>query len=148
MTVARICTREVHLVPAAAPVRDAALLMEQDNLGSLVVIDPEQRPIGLLTDRDLVTRVMAPGLDTESTQVHQVMSALPRTIDEHATMEAAVALMRGRRLRRLPVVDAGGKLVGIVSIDDVLSLLAEELAEVGEVIDAASPRPWAQHLPL
>jgi CBS domain-containing protein len=143
MTVGRICQREVDLAQATEPVRVAARRMESRNVGSLVVIDEGERPMGILTDRDLVLRVVAEGLDADATLVAQVMTSQPRTVSEDTPIEDALGLMRSASVRRLPVVDRKGRLVGVVSLDDILSLLAEEFEEVGKLLERTSPRALA-----
>ncbi|HVS11054.1 MAG TPA: CBS domain-containing protein [Planctomycetota bacterium] len=143
MTVGRICQREVDLAQATEPVRAAARRMESRNVGSLVVIDEAERPMGILTDRDLALRIVAGGLDADATVVVQVMTPQPRTVSEDTPIEDALGLMRSASVRRLPVVDRKGRLVGVLSLDDILSLLAEEFEEVGKLLERTSPRALA-----
>jgi len=101
----------------------------------LVVLDEQRRPIGIVTDRDLVVRVIAAGKDPIATPVGKIMTRELKVIDEGGPIESALGIMRGRGVRRVPVVDRKGKLVGILSLDDVLGLLAEEFAQIGGVLD-------------
>lgn len=140
MNCGQLCSRNVQLSPGHATARDAAGLMARDNVGALVVIDGKERPIGLLTDRDLVTRLLAPGLDPEVTRVEELMSAVPTTVDEEAPMDEALWIMRNTMVRRLPVVRRDGRLVGILTLDDLLSAVADELGNVQEVLQGAAPR--------
>jgi signal-transduction protein with cAMP-binding, CBS, and nucleotidyltransferase domain len=89
-------------------------------------------------DRDIVTRVVAPGLDVEKTLVADCMTSGPVTISQDSPIEAAVAMMRAGRFRRLPVVGEREQLVGLVSLDDILSLLAEEFTKIGDLVDSVS----------
>jgi CBS domain-containing protein/RNA polymerase-binding transcription factor DksA len=144
MSVGRICSREVIVARPGEAVEAAAQRMAGHAVGTLVVVDGDSRPIGILTDRDLVTRVLAHGLDARETPVDAVMTPHPTTISELAPIESALASMRAGRLRRLPVVDDAGRLVGIQSLDDALSLLAEELTIIGGLLEReaeASRRP-------
>jgi signal-transduction protein with cAMP-binding, CBS, and nucleotidyltransferase domain len=109
--------------------------MAADGVGTLVVLDGDSQPIGILTDRDLVTRVLARGLDPRGTPVDAVMTPHPTTISELAPIESALASMRAGHFRRLPVVNESGRLVGIQSLDDALSLLAEELTIIGGLLE-------------
>lgn len=140
MNCGQVCTRKVQLSPPEASTRVAAAQMAQWNVGTLVVIDDKERPIGVLTDRDLVVRVLAPGLDPDGSSVDQVMSPVPATVDEHDPLGQALWLMRNAQVRRLPVVRRDGRLVGLLSLDDVLSVLADELGTVQDILDTASPR--------
>jgi signal-transduction protein with cAMP-binding, CBS, and nucleotidyltransferase domain len=114
--------------------------MHQRAVGTLVVVDSEKNPIGIVTDRDLVERVLAKGLDTNATTVDQVMTQPPATVSEQDAIEHAITVMRRERCRRLPVVDGDGQLVGLLSLDDVLQLLAEELTTVGELLERQTPQ--------
>lgn len=140
MSVGRICTREVHLADPDEPVAAAARRMGEQAVGSLVVLDDDRRPAGVVTDRDLVLRVLAAGRDPCTTTVAEVMTRRPRVLSEETPIEQALSLMRGLAVRRVPVVGADGRLVGLVTLDDVLSLLAEELAAAGEVVTRQAPR--------
>ena len=139
MTVGRICTRTTHLADPHETVRTAARRMEDVNVGTLVVLDVNRRPIGIVTDRDLVLRCVARGLDPDETTVSQVMSAPPRCVVETAPIEDAMAILRRASVRRLPVVDDDGRLEGIVSVDDVVELLVEELEHLGRIVGCARP---------
>jgi CBS domain-containing protein len=139
MSVGRICVREVDLVDENETVWRAAERMHQRAVGSLVIVNDSQKPVGILTDRDLVERVLARANDPNTTLVRDVMTADLTTISEKASVESALALMRSGCFRRLPVVDAEGKLVGLLSLDDVLMLLAEEFALIGQILERETP---------
>jgi CBS domain-containing protein len=121
----------------------AARRMHARKVGSLVVVDKEQRPLGLLTDRDLVVRVIAESREPNETLVSQVMTRLPQTVAEETPLEEALGLMRCGPYRRVPVVSGDGRLVGILSLDDILDLLAEEFGEIGRLLRKESPRSLA-----
>ncbi len=91
-------------------------------------------PVGVITDRDLALRVVANGLDPETTKVSSIVTYDPICVDEDAEIETAVALVRARNVRRLPVVDREGKLVGIVTVDDLLVMLGREVSGLCEGI--------------
>jgi CBS domain-containing protein len=133
MSVGRICSRNVFLAELRESAQAAAERMQLENVGTLIVLDAARKPIGILTDRDLALRVVAAGLDPRTIRVEQVMSAHPRSVSEGTAIEDAVETMRGLAVRRLPVVDAQQRLVGVVSIDDVLELVAEELGILGKI---------------
>ena len=135
MSVGRICLREVDLAEPAETVRDAADRMRDRRVGTLVIADAAGRPIGVVTDRDLALRVVAAGRDPRATTVGEVMTPEPRTVSETAPIESVLSLMRSGSFRRVPVVNDDGKLVGIVSLDDILGLLAEEVALIGALIE-------------
>jgi CBS domain-containing protein len=144
MSVARICLREVDIADASESVLEAARRMRERRVGTLVIVDDAGKPVGLLTDRDLALRVVAAGGDPRGMSVGDVMTAHPKTVSESTPIEAALSLMRSGSFRRLPVVNEDGKLVGIVSLDDVLSLLAEEFELIGGLLEREAPHRAAQ----
>lgn len=139
MSVGRICVREVDLADAEETVVVAAQRMRERAVGTLMVLGEARQPLGIVTDRDLVERVLAAGLDPATTTVEEVMTREPKTISEEGAIESALALMRSGRFRRLPVVDGQGQLVGLLSLDDVLVLLAEEFRDVGNLLEREMP---------
>jgi CBS domain-containing protein len=139
MTVGRICVREVDLVDAGDSVQSAANRMNSRNVGTLVVIDSDSRPQGILTDRDLALRVVGKGLDPFKTPVQEVMSKAPESVHEDTPIETALSRMRAGPYRRLPVLDAEGRLAGLISLDDILDLLSEEFTEIGRLIRNEGP---------
>jgi CBS domain-containing protein len=111
----------------------AAQLMRAHHVGSLVVVDAASgagTPIGIVTDRDLVLAVMAEELDPKVFTVGDVMTTQLVTAPVDATLHDAVALMRQRRVRRLVVVDAAGRVVGIATLEDILEGMAREFSEL------------------
>jgi CBS domain-containing protein len=136
MTVGRICSRETQLASEEEAARDAAVRMRETNVGTLVVIDAQRVPRGIVTDRDLALRVLGQGLGPETT-VGEVMTRIPRTVSEETPIEDALAIMRGLGIRRMPVVGSKGRLVGMISVDDVIELLAEELGDLGKIIGSS-----------
>jgi CBS domain-containing protein len=139
MSVGRICTRYVDLADTDETVQSAASRMLERKVGTLVILDQSNRPVGILTDRDLVLRVVAQGKAPRQTQVGEVMTRNPKTISEAAPIEQALSLMRSGSFRRLPVIGSDETLVGLVSLDDILSLLAEEFAQVGTLVEKEMP---------
>lgn len=144
MTVGRICHRDVDTAQPQELVRAAAQRMGSRAVGTLLVLDSARRPIGILTDRDLAVRVVGEGRDPNLLRVHEVMSPSPHVISELAPLEDAIAVMRTFGVRRVPVVDPKGELVGLISLDDVFSLLAEELWSMRRVLEKSSPRSLAE----
>lgn len=149
MTVGRICRREVDLVEPDELVRVAAQRMASRNVGSLLVVDGRRRVLGLVTDRDLALRVVAQGRDPHLTRVGDVMTPHPDSVSEETSIEDALSVMRARGVRRLPVIGPGGSLAGVVSVDDILVLLAQEFGELSRLIEHSSPQvlahcqPWS-----
>ena len=139
MSVGRICVRDVDLADLDESVQIAARRMNARNVGTLMVLDKGSRPVGIITDRDLAIRVVGKGMDPVETAVRDVMSRAPECVREDAPIETAIGRMRAGPYRRLPVVDTDGKLVGLVSLDDILGLLSDELNAIGDLIRNESP---------
>jgi len=140
MSIESICSRQVDQVEPDETAQAAGQRMNTRSVGTLIVVDSEERPIGILTDRDLALRVVGEGRDPAATRVKDVMTPKPRTVTEKTPIEDALSRMRSLGVRRLPVVGSRGEIVGIVSLDDILVLLTQELREVGRLLDSTSPR--------
>lgn len=139
MSIARICQRNVDTAEPFESVRTAAQRMTTRSVGMLLVLDTQRRPTGILTDRDIALRCAGEGRDPATTTVVDIMTPSPRVVSEMSAVEDALTVMRTHGVRRLPVVNPLGELVGVVSLDDVLALLAEELWQMGRVIQRSSP---------
>ncbi|WP_233256162.1 CBS domain-containing protein [Falsiroseomonas bella] len=118
MRVADLMTREVEFVAPEAPVRAAAELMGELDVGALPVGGPSDLR-GIVTDRDLLYRVVARGLDASRVRVAEVLSSPVVTCREEDALQAALDRMAAHHLRRLPVVDAGGRVVGWITLSDL-----------------------------
>ena len=130
MGVGEICSRKVVFARRNESVSQAARLMREHHVGSVVVADERngrRYPVGIVTDRDIAVGVVALGLDPENRNVESAMPAELVCVHETDGLARAVALMRAQGVRRLPVIDAAGGLVGILSADDALEVLSEEL---------------------
>jgi CBS domain-containing protein len=117
-------------------VQGAALLMRKHHVGDLVVVDQpdgEKIPVGIVTDRDIVVSVIALGLDPSSLQVGDIMTDDVLTVSENDDVYETIERMRFRGIRRVPVVNAVGGLAGIVSADDLLEFLADEMSELSRI---------------
>lgn len=134
MRVGEICNREVVTVEPGESVCAAARLMREHHVGDLVVIEPEpapRRPLGILTDRDLVVSVLAQ--DHEDIPRILVADLIGRplvTLGEDADMSEALRLMRVHGIRRLPILGGDDALVGLLAFDDVVEFLAEQLSDL------------------
>lgn len=140
MSVGRFCVREVDLATTDESVQVAAQRMHARKVGTLVVVNQQNQPIGIITDRDMTVKVLAEGKDGTQTTVGDIMTSCPKTVREQTSLEDALVRMRAASCRRLPVTDAEGKLIGVLSLDDVLELLAEEFVTIGRLIRAEEPR--------
>jgi CBS domain-containing protein len=134
------CSRKPVTVDPAASVRSAVQLMEAEGVGCVVVTE-EGRPVGMLTDRDAALAVLTRRLDAGSVPVREVMQQPLQTLEAEAPMAWALSVLRTNRLRRLPVVEASGALVGVLSLDDLLRLLATEVGDLAEAIRRQLAQP-------
>ncbi|MFO0761335.1 MAG: CBS domain-containing protein [Byssovorax sp.] len=126
--------REVVTVPLDAPVIAAAQLMRDRRVGCVVVVR-EGRPVGILTDRDIALRIVAAGRDPERTLISQVVTFEAVSLLRTDTIETALTRMRQFGVRRLPIIDDSGQISGIVTADDLLPLLANELLALGSGVE-------------
>lgn len=132
MSLDRFTRKEVAVVGADEPVVRAAEQMLRRHVGAVVVVDGG-RPIGIITDRDLALRVIAACRDA-ATPVREVMSADLVTARADEQLDDVAVRMRRHGVRRLPIIDKVGGLVGLVSLDDVYVLLAGELAASAQAV--------------
>lgn len=138
MSAGEICNREVIVIQRDATIVEAAKLMRQFHVGALIVVekrDGRQIPAGVVTDRDLVVvEVVATELDAAVITVGDIMAAEVFTIKESTASHEAIEFMRRKTIRRLPVVDESGELTGILTLDDALQLLSEELLDLAKLV--------------
>jgi CBS domain-containing protein len=103
-----------------------------------VVITRGTHPVGIVTDRDIALRVVAEGLDPNTTRISEIVTYDPVVVSENDGIETAAARMREHGVRRLPILDATGAVVGMVTADDLMVLLGRELASLCEGIEESS----------
>lgn len=140
MSVGNICIREVDTATPEESVAVTAKRMNQRAVGTLIVVNEASQVIGIVTDRDLMSRVLAKGLSSTETTVRSAMTVGPKTVFEHTPIETALVAMRAGRFRRMPVVNRDNRLVGLITLDDILILLAEELSQIGRLLKRETPR--------
>jgi CBS domain-containing protein len=138
MNAGELCNREVIVAYRDTPLVEAARLMREHHVGSLVVVVDrlsERVPVGILTDRDIVVAVVAKGLDLRTLTVGDVAATGLLAVHETDGIPEALRMMRENGVRRLPVLTHSGALAGILTIDDLLDLMAEELGAFSRTID-------------
>lgn len=135
MSLGEICTPSVITIHHDASIQEAAARMRQNHVGSLVVLDGDARPLGIITDRDIVLSVVAAGLEPLKTKVGDTMTQDALVVNLATNVSAALQLMKAKGVRRLPVVDDAGALVGIVAADDLLAYLARQVSALAEVVE-------------
>jgi CBS domain-containing protein len=134
MSVGAICVRSVQIASPDENVRAVALRMANAGVGTVVVLGEGKRPVGILTDRDLALRCVAEKRDPDSTEVGAVMTAPATCVHDFTPIEDALTRMAASHVRRLVVVDDDDRLVGILALDDVLELLADEVGTIGRLL--------------
>lgn len=137
MQVRDIMTQSVKTIRASATVEEAAELMALHDVGALPVCE-DDRLIGILTDRDIVVRCLAPGFSPRAVAVRQIMSGNPAMVPPSASVEFAARLIANLRVRRLPVL-ADGRVVGMLSSDDIARRCDDDLA-VLTMVRSLAPR--------
>ena len=137
MSIGKICNRETVVARAEDTIVEVSKLMRLHHVGDVVVIEPDEGanvPIGILTDRDLVMEILAQDLSPDTVTVGDIMSEEIVTAREEDGIWDTLQRMRIKGVRRVPVVDARGGLVGILALDDLLELLAGELADLAKIV--------------
>lgn len=139
MNAGEICNREVVIINRDQTILDAAKLMREYHVGDVVVVEKQKEanvPVGILTDRDIVIKILAQDLDAGKVQISDAMSFDLLTALEEDEILETVKRMRGRGVRRIPVVNAQGGLEGIIAVDDLVDLLAEQMADLVALISS------------
>ena len=137
MHIGEICSRDVVCTDAQTPVAAVAKLMRQYHIGDVIVTrtDGAKRvPLGIVTERDIVLSVVAAEIAPGTLTVGEIMSAQLATAGEEEDIFETIQRMRNIGVRRMPIVDAEGALAGIVSIDDIIEVLAAEMTELARLI--------------
>jgi CBS domain-containing protein len=137
MKVGEVCNRIVVFAQPGESVRVAARRMRNQHVGDLVVVEEGaegRTPVGIVTDRDLVMEVLATDRDADTAKVADVMTRDLVTIVEGEDLEQALDRMRSHGIRRLLVVDPRGSLVGILTLDDVLELVEEQVSDLVQLV--------------
>ena len=133
MSVGEYCNRDVVVIEKTESVREAINLMRKNHVGDVVVVEMQENasiPLGILTDRDIVVEILAEDVDLNAVNVGDVMSDQLVTINEDTKLLDAIKQMRIKGVRRLPVVNESGELQGILSVDDLLELIVEQLSDI------------------
>ena len=137
MSVGEYCNRDVVILDKTAPVREAVNLMRSNHVGDVVVVEKQADmviPLGILTDRDIVVEILAKNVDLDAVNVGDVMSYQLVTVTEEIRLLDAIKLMRINGVRRLPVVNKQAGLEGILSVDDLLELIVEQLTDIASLV--------------
>ncbi|MDH3309498.1 MAG: CBS domain-containing protein [Gammaproteobacteria bacterium] len=137
MLVGNICNRDVVIVRTESSIVEAAQLMREYHVGGLVVVKEKagkQTPTGIVTDRDLVLEVIAEGVDMNEVSVGDIMSDQLVTARTSDDLLETIKIMRTKGIRRLPVIDDDNGLAGILTVDDLIDLFSEQIADLARLI--------------
>jgi CBS domain-containing protein len=138
MNVESVMTPNPACCTAGTPLRDVARMMLDHDCGQIPVVDESQRPIGVVTDRDIAVRLVAQGRNTNDATAADAMSSPVRTVSTNTSLKDCVCVMEADQIRRVPVVDADGRLAGIVAIAD-LALAGKQKATAEVVKEVSEP---------
>lgn len=142
-----LCTPVVAVTFRDAALADAARTMLERHVGALVVVDPhdvKRRPIGILTDRDIVRGQLRCSADLHCLSVGDVMTADPLVLTADIGVTEAIEALNAGAVRRAPLLDPSGALVGMVSLDDLLPAVAQELAALARLMGSQARHEHAQ----
>jgi len=137
MYISEICTHDVVTCARSTGVQELAQLMRDRHVGDVVVVDRGEDgavPAGIVTDRDIVVRVLAKGLDVDAVTAGDLMGEPLITAFDSEAVHDAIWRMRSAGIRRLPVTDARGVLAGVVTMHDIAAHLAAELADMVRIV--------------
>lgn len=137
MSVGKYCNREVVVITKSETIEEAVNLMREYHVGDVVVTESvnDKKTVGILTDRDIVIELLAKGVDFSSVRVSDVMSYELATTTEDTELLDAIEIMKTKGVRRLPITDKNGNLVGLLTADDVLDLVAEQVGSLVTLVN-------------
>lgn len=145
MKVGQHCKRRVVCINSAADIVEGARLMRDEHVGFLIVYeqgDDIRKPIGVLTDRDIVLEVLAKDVDPHAVTVKDAMTRQPLVASEDDELSEALQAMRMAGIRRVPVVDSRGALTGIFALDDGIDLITGLLCDISGSIKSEQRQEW------
>lgn len=143
MTTGEFCTREVVIAEKDASILEVAQLMRTYHVGDVIIVErrnEEAVPVGIVTDRDIVVEVVAQEVDLNTVRAADIMSYEPLSVGEDEGIWDVLLQMSERGVRRVPVVNGAGCLEGILSVDDMIELLAEELSLLARIAGSCQSR--------
>ncbi|MDD5416760.1 MAG: CBS domain-containing protein [Candidatus Aenigmarchaeota archaeon] len=134
MLIKDVMRTNVITIKPRASVREAAEIMTKNKIGSLIVISPEGRAVGIITGSDIITDLVAIGGNSEDVTVEEIMSSDIITISPNDTLEEAAEIMAENRIKKLPVIDENGMLAGIVTASDLIAFEKRLVEKISELI--------------
>ena len=136
MPIQDVCTKNVTCLSRDNTIEEAARLMRKNNVGSIVIVDQKADgvvPVGIITDRDVVVEVIAKGYNPKLKRVDEVMNRSLKAVNESDGLYEVLHFLQKYRVNRAPVINSSGKLVGIISTDDALELISDELMQIARL---------------
>lgn len=133
MSVGEFCNRDVVVTDGTTPIPEVAQLMRRYHVGDVLIVERHGEvatPVGILTDRDIVIEVLAKGVEADSVTAADVMSQELFLLNEGEAISSAIERMHARGVRRAPVIDTSSDLVGLMSVDDLIEIMAEQLQQL------------------
>jgi CBS domain-containing protein len=135
MKTAELCRRAAVTATADTCLADVAKLMRKEHVGSVVVVDIDSgKPVGIVTDRDIVVEVVAARLDPGTMTAGEVMTESPVVAHADDDVWWALKVMRDRGVRRLPIVDAADRVTGMIALDDVMQHVGNTMGDIAQLI--------------
>jgi len=139
MSLGNLCRRNIVIVKSGTMVKDVTQTMEERNIGC-VVVNGTKDVFGIVTDRDILLRVVNKNLDPSQTPIDDVMTKEPViTFREDMELPEILEEVQKNAFRRYPVADSDGNLVGLITLDDVIVLISKEMANVANIIEKEGP---------
>ncbi len=139
MGLVKCCREQVVAVSPNTPAVEVAKIMREKNVGSVVIVTGDNRPTGVITDRDLTIGVMAREKNPGEVRAGEIATRDVVTFRDSMGIYEAIQKMTAEGIRRMPVVDDAGKLIGIVTMDDIIRMMGEEMAAIAKNIEKQSP---------
>lgn len=139
MSIANFCSKEIIMIPKDASIQETAQRMKENNVGAVVVVE-NGKPLGVITDRDVVVEVVANGVGLDEVSAKDILAKDVLILKKEQGVHEAIKAMKDKHVRRAPVVDYAGKICGMVSMDDLLVLLAHELQDLAQLVEGQLER--------
>ena len=137
MFIGEICNRNVVIATRDTSVTELAQLMREHHVGSIIITEAQNEcniPVGIITDRDLVIELLSKDIDTKSISAGDVMSNELVSVRDTNHVYDTLKLMRGKGIRRMPVVNDENVLIGILTVDDLLDVVISELDDIVNIV--------------
>ncbi|MCD6047241.1 MAG: putative signal-transduction protein with domain [Gammaproteobacteria bacterium] len=137
MPVQKIATSKTVCISENASLFEVSKKMKKYNVGAVVVVkdaEADLTPVGIITDRDIVVELVATGVDPNDVYIKEILVDDLMTVKEGSSVQEAISSMKKKGVRRVPIVNEENKVVGIVSMDDLLMLMVKELCELVDIV--------------